>query len=265
MEHYIGAMEHCSAATEDCNAATELCTASGACCTSPSERCPVPREERTGPTELRPASIGHRIASVEPWTGAAGLLSEAREATRSSPRVWSYRHFVASLTRMLKGSRIRTILREGDMRFVMLLGVIAACLESGCTLRGALEMPASSLAALGNAPSVFVKSEPGYLGDIIAQEIVDRLNQCGLGVHFSGASRTADVLVDYEEEFTGFCLDDCDMPAPGWARATIRLGQDQEFHWSATRSPLCTSDDCLRKLFTKQLAQTWCGSHKRGA
>ena len=39
------------------------------------------------------------------------------------------------------------------------------------------------------------------------------------------------VLVSYEEELTGICLDNCEPSPPGYARATIRIGQGELFQW----------------------------------
>ena len=154
---------------------------------------------------------------------------------------------------------------QAEWRLAVLLGLLTACLAGGCTLRGPLELPPGSSAALRDARSVFVKAEPPGLSDILARQIVQRLNRCNVDARFSGGSATADVLVSYEQEDTGICLDDCHVPPPRYARATIRIGKGEELQWSATRSPLCTSHDCLMELFSKRLAQNWCGAQRGGA
>ena len=151
------------------------------------------------------------------------------------------------------------------MRLMVLLGLLTAYLAGGCTLQEPLELPPGSLATLRVARSVFVEAEPPGLSDILARQIVQRLKRCNVDARFAGASATADVLVSYEEEWEGICLDNCDESPPLSARATIRIREGEELQWSATRSPLCTSENCLMRLFSEQLAQTWCGVQRRGA
>lgn len=145
-----------------------------------------------------------------------------------------------------------------NMRLVLLL-TLTACLAVGCSLRGPLEIPPDSLAPLRAASSLFVETKPPGLSDILARRIVQQLDRCNLDVRVAGDSATAAVFISYEEEGAPICLDNCVDTPPSNARATLRVGPSKAFQWSATRSPLCTSTDCLMTLFSRRLAQTWCG------